>query len=82
MFPSQTCAFKCTLKTYLLLKRQFKNNTWMKGICQDTTPILGSFVYYCKKRSYNRMIALHWAFKHIALNTFNALIKVDFHSSL
>jgi len=33
MFPSQACAFTCTLKTYLLLKRQFKNNTWMKGIC-------------------------------------------------
>jgi len=78
MFPSQTCAFKCTLKTYLLLKRQFKNNTWMKGICQGTTPILGSFVYYCKKRSYNRMIALHWALKHIALNTFNATYKGRF----
>jgi len=39
----------------------------MKGICQDTTPILGSFVDYRKKRSYNRVIDLHWASKHIAL---------------
>jgi len=39
----------------------------MKGICQDTTPILGSFVHYSKKRSYNRMIDLHCALKHIAL---------------
>ena len=39
----------------------------MKRICQDTTPILGSFVDYCKKRSYNRIIDLHRALKHIAL---------------
>jgi len=39
----------------------------MKGICQDTTPILGRFVDYRKKRSYNRMIDLHWALKHISL---------------
>ena len=39
----------------------------MKGISQDTTPILGSFVDYRKKRSHNRMIDLHWAVKHIAL---------------
>jgi len=39
----------------------------MKGICQDTTPILGGFVDYRKKWSYNRIIDLHWALKHIAL---------------
>jgi len=78
MFPSKGCAFKCTLKTYLLLKRQFKNNAWMKGICQDTTPILGSFADYRKKRSYNRMIDLHWALKHIALNTFNGTYNCRF----
>jgi len=44
MFPSQACAFTCTIKTYLLLKPQFKNNTRMKGMCQNTSPILGSFV--------------------------------------
>jgi len=38
----------------------------MKCICQDTIPILGSFVDYCKKRSYILMIDLHWALKHIA----------------
>jgi len=67
MFPSQACAFTCTRKTYLLLKQQFKNNTWTIGICQDTIPILGSFTDYSKKRSYNRMTDLHWALKHIAL---------------
>jgi len=36
------------IKTYLLLKRQFKNITWVKVICQDTT-ILGGFVDYRKK---------------------------------
>jgi len=39
----------------------------MKRFCQDTTPILGSFADYRKKRSYNRMIGLHCALKHIAL---------------
>ena len=39
----------------------------MKGICQDTTPILGSLADYRKKRSYNRMIDFHWALKNIAL---------------
>jgi len=39
----------------------------MKGICQDTTPILGRFADCRKKRSYNRMIHLHWALQHIAL---------------
>ena len=39
----------------------------MKGICQDTTPILGSFVDYRKKRSYARVIDLHLALKHFAL---------------
>jgi len=39
----------------------------MKGICQDTTPISGSFAGYRKKRSHNRMIDLHWALKHISL---------------
>jgi len=39
----------------------------MKGICQDTTPISGSFADYRKKRSYNRMIDLHWASNRITL---------------
>jgi len=39
----------------------------MKGICQDTTPILGSFGHYREKRSYHRIIDLYWALKHIAL---------------
>jgi len=39
-----------------------------KGICQDTIPVLGSFADDRKKRSHNRMIDLHWALKHIALN--------------
>jgi len=50
----------------------------MKGIYQDTTPILGSFADYRKKQSYNRMIDLHWALKHIALNAFNATYKDRF----
>jgi len=39
----------------------------MKGICQDTAPISGSFVDYRKQRSYNRVMGLHWALKHFAL---------------
>jgi len=39
----------------------------MKGICRDTTPILGSFSHFRNKRSYNRMMDLHWALMHIAL---------------
>jgi len=39
----------------------------MKGIFQGTTPILGGFADYRKKRSYNRMIDLYCALKHIAL---------------
>jgi len=33
MFPSQGCAFART-KAYLLLKRQFKNNTWTKAFAR------------------------------------------------
>jgi len=40
----------------------------MKGICQDTIPILGSSAGYLEKRSHNRMIDSHSALKHIALN--------------
>jgi len=48
----------------------------MKGICQDTIPILGSSTGYREKRAHNRMIDSHWALKHIALkNTFNATYK-------
>jgi len=39
----------------------------MKGICQDTTPTLGSLADYRKKWPYNRMIDVHWALQHIAL---------------
>ena len=39
----------------------------MKGICQDTTLILGTFVDHRRKRSYNRMVDSHWALKYIAL---------------
>jgi len=39
----------------------------MKGICQDTIPILGSFAGYREKQRHNRMIDLRWASKHIAL---------------
>jgi len=39
----------------------------MTGICQDATPILGSFAGYREKQSHNRMIDPHWASKHIAL---------------
>jgi len=66
-FPSEACAFTCTRKTYLLLKRQFKNNTSMKGICQDTTHILGRFAGYRKNLSHNRIIDFHWALNHISL---------------
>ena len=45
---------------------------------QDTTPILGSFTDYPKKRSFNRMIDSHWALQHIALNAFNATHKFRF----
>jgi len=55
------------IKDLFIAEATIQNNTWMKGICYDTTPILGSFADYRKKRSYNRMIDLHWAFKHIAL---------------
>jgi len=48
----------------------------MNGICQDTTPFLGSSTGYREKRSHNRMIDSHWAIKHIALkNTFNVTYK-------
>jgi len=50
----------------------------MKGICQDTTPILSSYAGYREKRSHNRMIDSHWALKHIDLNTFNATYEGRF----
>jgi len=55
----------------------------MKDICQAQDTILGSFVDYRKKRSYNRVIDLHWAFNHFAPKIhLTPLIKVDFQSSL
>jgi len=39
----------------------------MKGIFQDTTSILGSSGGYRERRSHNRMVDSHRAFKHIAL---------------
>jgi len=41
----------------------------MKGICQDTTPILGIFPGYRKKLPvfHNRIIDLHWVLKQISL---------------
>ena len=33
----------------------------MKGIFQDTTPILGTFAGYLEKQSHNRMIYSHGA---------------------
>jgi len=74
-FPGEAYAFTCTWKTYLLLKRQLKNNTWMKGIFQDTTPILGSFPGYLEKQSHNRMIDSCWASSILPWNTFNATYK-------
>jgi len=42
----------------------------MKGICQDTTPISGSYAGCREKRSRSRMIDSHWALKHIGLKYF------------
>ena len=33
----------------------------MKGICQDTTPVVGSSAGYREKQSHNRMIDSRWA---------------------
>jgi len=45
--PDEACAVTCTWIAYLLLKRQLKNKKYMKGICYDITPILGSSAGYC-----------------------------------
>jgi len=39
-FPDEACAATFTWKTYLLLKQQFRNKTWTKGICYGFTSIL------------------------------------------
>jgi len=44
-----------------------KNKTWMKGICQDATFILGSSAGYREKPSHIRLIDSHWALKHISV---------------
>jgi len=49
------------LKDLFVSEATIQKQTWMKGIFQDTTPILGSSVGYREKRSYNRMIESHWA---------------------
>jgi len=41
----------------------------MKGIFYDITPTFGSSAGYREKRSHNRTICSHWAWKHIALNS-------------
>jgi len=53
----------------------------MKDICQDT--ILGRFVDYRKKRSYNRVIETHYGPKAYCPKIhLTSLIKVDFQSRL
>ena len=82
-FPSKACALICTWKNYLLLKRQFTSQTWMKGICQDTTSILGSSAGYPEKRSHNRMIDSHnKAYSPKIGLHLTPLVKVDFQSSV
>jgi len=55
------------MESLLLLKRQFKNKKQMEEICFDVASILDSSAGYRKKRSHNRMIGSHWAWKHISL---------------
>jgi len=53
----------------------------MKGICQGT--ILGSFVDYRKKRSYNRVIDFTLDLKAFSPKIhLTSLMKVDFQSCL
>jgi len=54
-FPDGVYAVTRTWKTDLLLKWQFKNTKWMKGICY-VTPTLGRYAGYGNKQSHNRMI--------------------------
>jgi len=39
----------------------------MEETWYDITPILDSSAGYCEKRSHNRVIGLHWAWKRVAL---------------
>jgi len=46
------------------------NDNWKKqtkGISYDIDPVSGSSAGSREKRSHNRMIDSHWAWKHIAL---------------
>jgi len=60
-FSDEACAAACTWKTHLLLKRQFKNKTRLKGICHDITPISGNSAGHREKRSDNCTIDSQWA---------------------
>ena len=62
------CIYMKNLKNLFIAEATFRNKTWKKGICQDTTPILGSSPSYRETRSHiNRMIDSHWALKLIAI---------------
>jgi len=55
------------MKSIFIAEAAIKNKKYMKEICYDITPILGSSGGYREKRSHNRMIGSHKAWKHIAL---------------
>jgi len=67
---SAGCSPKWT--TYLLLKRQAETKIWMKGICYDIIPNLGSSAGYLEKQPHNRMIDSYWPKNTLPWNKLNA----------
>jgi len=49
------------MKSIFIAEAAIKNKKYMKEICYDITPILGSSGGYREKRSHNRMIGSHKA---------------------
>ena len=72
-----------TCKAYLLLKRQLKNKTWMKGICYDITSTLDSSAGYREKRSHYRNDRFTLGVKaYCPTMRLTKLIKVEFQPSV
>jgi len=53
------------MESIFIAEATIQNKKQMKGFCDGITPILDSSSDYREKRSYNRMIDSHWAWKHI-----------------
>jgi len=85
--PDKACAIRLHAGLHgkdLLLKRQFKNRTWTKGMCYDITYSHFRYLFWLSwKTISNRTIDSHMGLKAYCQKIhLTPLIKVEFQSSV